>query len=78
MHVLFDTLRCRVDLNSFLDQFTAYLSVHRGVRTVLPVGSFSRIRAQLGPLIGDTGFDMTGNPAEGTGQECAALIGASG
>lgn len=59
LHVLFETLLSRADFNTFLDDFSSYLSLHRGIRAVIPEGAFDHIRSQLPTLFGDYDFDMT-------------------
>lgn len=59
LHVLFETLLSRDDFSTFLDEFSSYLSLHRGIRAVIPEGTFDHIRSQLPALFGDYDSDMS-------------------
>lgn len=73
LHVLFDTLLCRHDFNHFLDQFTAYLFLHRGVRAVLSDGTWPLIQSHLKPIIGDWELDAGSSGDSVAGHECKKL-----
>ena len=72
IHMLCDTLRYRdEDLNKFLDSFTHWLKLHRGVRSITNKSWHLLQRTELAPFL-KTGEAVAASVGQ-NGQECSRL-----
>jgi hypothetical protein len=75
LHVLFDTFRCRQSFNLFMDRYTTYLSVHRGVHATMPPGIFDRLLPEMRPFTGELNLDSSPHEIGVVGShECQPLV----